>query len=82
MVSGIITTKFWICCEVGVGPAHQLTGLGRVVEGEVQPLEVGEDPLPQVGLDPVGDAEGLVAAQTGVTRLDQADADQTQRPVQ
>ena len=51
--------------EVGVGPAHQLTGLGAVVEREVEPLEVGEEPLAQVGLDPAGLTEGEVAAEPG-----------------
>ncbi len=51
--------------EVGVGPAHQLTGLGAVVEREVEPLEVGEEALAQVGLDPAGLAEGEVAAEPG-----------------
>ena len=40
--------------EVGVGPAHQLAGLGLVVEGEVQALEVGEQAVAEVGLDPAG----------------------------
>ena len=51
--------------EVGVGPAHQLAGLGLVVEGEVQALEVGEELLAQVGLDPAGLAERQVAADAG-----------------
>ena len=44
--------------EVGVGPAHQLAGLRPVVEREVQPLEVGEQPVAQVGLGPARLAEG------------------------
>ena len=51
--------------EVGVGPAHQLAGLGAVVEREVEALEVGEEPVAQVGLDPAGLPEGEVAAQPG-----------------
>ena len=38
--------------DVGVRAGHELAGLGLVVEREVQPLEVGEQPLAQVGLDP------------------------------
>ena len=40
--------------QVGVGPAHQLAGLRPVVEGEVQALEVGEQPVAQLGLGPAG----------------------------
>ena len=49
--------------EVVVGPAHQLAGLLAVVEGEVQALEVGEEPVAQHRLGPAGLAEGRVAAQ-------------------
>ena len=34
---------------------HELAGLGLVVEREVQPLEVREQPVAQVGLDAVGE---------------------------
>ena len=54
--------------EVGVGPAHQLSGLGLVVEREVEPLEVGEQAVAQVGLDPPGLPEGEVAAEPGEGR--------------
>ena len=49
--------------DVGVGARHELTGLGLVVEREVQALEVREQPVAQVGLDPVRDAERGVAAE-------------------
>ena len=52
IVSGIITRNCLHLVEVGVGPAHQLPGLGLVVVGEVQPLEVGEHAVAQVGLGP------------------------------
>ena len=48
--------------DVADRAGHQLSGLGLVVEGEVQPLEVREQALPEVGLRPVRDPEGGVAA--------------------
>ena len=42
--------------DVGVGARHELAGLGLVVEREVQPLEVREQALAQVGLDAERDA--------------------------
>ena len=68
IVSGIMHDEVLDLLQVGVGPAHQLAGLGPVVEREVQPLEVGEHPVAQVGLGPAGLAEGQVAAQAGEER--------------
>ena len=51
--------------QVGVGPAHQLTGLLAVVEREVQALEVGEHPVAEDRLGPAGLAEREVAAEAG-----------------
>ncbi len=67
--------------QVGVGPAHQLTGLRVVVVGEVQPLQVGEHAVPQGRLAPARLAERPVAAQAGEQRRDHADADDDQRPL-
>jgi hypothetical protein len=66
--------------EVGVGPAHQLAGGGAVVERERQPHQVGEHPVPQVGLRPAGLAEGHVAAQPGEGRRGQRDQADHHRP--
>ena len=66
--------------QVRVGPAHQLAGLGPVVEREVQALEVGEQPLAQIGLDPAGLAEREVAAQPGEDADDDRRARDGQRP--
>ncbi len=38
--------------EIGVGPAHQLTRLRAVVEGEVEPLYVGEEAVAKISLGP------------------------------
>ena len=51
--------------DVGVRPRHELTGLGLVVEREVQALQVREEPLAQVGLGPQRDPERGVAAEAG-----------------
>ena len=59
--------------DVGVRPGHQLAGLRLVVEREVQPLQVREQPLAQVGLGPQRDAERGVPAETGGHGLDHAD---------
>ena len=51
--------------DVGVGACHELAGLGLVVEREVQPLQVGEQAVAQVGLGAQRDAERRVAAEAG-----------------
>jgi hypothetical protein len=51
--------------QVVVGPAHELAGLLAVVEGEVEPLQVGEEPVAQHGLGLAGLPEGRVPPQTG-----------------
>ncbi len=51
--------------QVGVGPAHELAGLVLVVEREVQPLEVGEQAVPQHELGPPALAERQVTAEAG-----------------
>ena len=65
--------------DVGVGTRHQLTGLRLVVEREVQLLEVGEQPLAEIGLDPVRDAERRVAPRARAERLHRADEDDQHR---
>ncbi len=67
--------------QVGVGPAHELTGLHLVVVGEVQALHVGEQPVAQVGLDGPGLAERPVAAQAGEQRRGDRHAPERDRPV-
>jgi hypothetical protein len=66
--------------EVGVGPAHELAGLRLVVEGEVEALEVGEQPVAQVGLDPAGLTEGEPPAQAGEGGRGDGHAPEDQRP--
>ena len=61
--------------DVAVRARHELAGLGLVVEREVQSLEVREQPLAQVGLGPVRDAERGVAAQTRTERLEHTDGE-------
>jgi hypothetical protein len=51
--------------QVGVGSAHELAGLGLVVEREVQALQVGEQAIAQRRLDPAGLPEREVATQPG-----------------
>ena len=51
--------------EVGVGAAHELTGLRVVVEAEVELLDVREEPVAQVSLDPARLPEGEVPPQPG-----------------
>ena len=80
-VIGISTTKPWICCRSVAARRHELAGLGLVVEGEVQPLEVGEQAAPELGLGPVGDAEGEVAAGAGARGRHQADGEHGERPL-
>ena len=66
--------------EVGVRPRHQLTGLGPVVEAEVELLQVGEEPVAQRGLGRPGHVEGEVAAHPGEDRGDDAGTEDQQRP--
>ncbi len=65
--------------DVGVGAGHELAGLGAVVEREVELLQVGEQPLAQVGLDPVRDAERGVSPRCGPEGLDHPDPEDGQR---
>ena len=66
--------------DVGVRVGHELAGLRLVVEREVQPLQVREEPHAQVGLDAVREAERGVAAQAGADRLDDADREDDAGP--
>ncbi len=61
--------------DVGVRVRHQLAGLGLVVEREVEPLQVRDEPHADVGLDPPCETERGVAAQSGPDRLHRADPD-------
>ena len=63
IVSGIITTKAWICWRSVLARLISWPVWALVVEREVQALEVGEQAVAQVGLDPAGLAEGEVAAE-------------------
>jgi hypothetical protein len=65
--------------DVAVRPGHELAGLRAVVEREVELLQVGEQPLAQVGLDPVRDAERGVAPRRGPEGLDHPDPEDAQR---
>jgi hypothetical protein len=59
--------------DVGIGPGHELPGLGLVVEREVQPLQVREELLAHVGLDPERHAERAVSAEPGGDGLHDAE---------
>ena len=59
--------------EVRVGAAHEVPGLRLVVVGEVQPLEVREQPVAQRRLRPSRDPEGPPPPQTGERALHDAD---------
>ena len=61
--------------DVAVGARHQLTGLRVVVEREVQPLEMREQPLAQVSLGAIRDAERGVAPHARAGRLHRPDED-------
>ena len=59
--------------DIGVGARHELAGLGLVVEREVQPLKVREQPVAEIGLGPQRDPKRGVAPQSGADRLHDAD---------
>ena len=65
MVRGTSHDELLHLLQVGVGPAHELAGLVLVVEREVQPLEVGEQAVPQHELGPPALAERQVPAKAG-----------------
>ncbi len=67
--------------QVGVGPAHELTGLLAIVVGEVEALEVGEEPVAQHGFGVTGLPEGRVAPQAGEAGRDQGGERYQQRVV-
>ena len=66
--------------DVGAGPAHELTGLHRVVAREVEPLQLAEDRGAEVVLDRERDAPAAEAADERQAEARDAEDDEQQQP--
>ena len=80
IVSGIITTKFWTCWRSVLARLISCPVWHGVVEGEVQPLDVGEQPVAERRLDPAGLSERQVPANAGEHGGDHAGRGDGERP--
>ena len=67
--------------DVGVGVRHELTGLGAVVEREVEGLEMRDQAHPEIALDSHREPERGVPTDTGAHRLDGAHEQDRDHPV-
>ena len=68
--------------DVGVRVRHQLAGLRVIVEREVQPLKVRDEPHAEIRLHAEREPERGVPPQAGADRLDHTNRENDQRPFQ
>jgi|GEM_PF-5129537 len=66
--------------QVGVGPTHEVAGCIGIVKGEMQSLDVSEEPISQAGLDPTRIAECHITSQPKTDRRDRTCKGDQQRP--